>query len=626
MNYNIPKKNQLHLKKKNIYITSNITENTIWYSKYNYILMNEIYVMNNSTLTIEPGTTIYANSLELSNLSSIPALIVKNDSKLISNGKKDKPIIFTTIVSLKDIFATDIYTNKYTYNNGLGPFGEFWNGITISGTNKTNNGISSKTGIYNVPYGGVNENSYNFELSYTYIYFAGITRLETNSLTLGAPSFYDKIHHCEILFGQNSNLIIYGGSLVIEKCIFGFTYSVGCLNVFDGGQVYFNKNIIIEGLDNINSDYLNDVAFNNLITTSTLLEDVNVLNRRTILFMNNNTLLSLTYTTNYVTIFDESRVYSVNNLFIGNCLNVFNLLNITNLSSSSLVISSTAPTTFNDNYIYIGPSTYQHTNGLYYAGPSITINIPNESSKTVKHIEFLFYGNNQDKLIKGHFLNIIPIETSDVYHNSTSNNDFENNHLLPIIPSVYWSLLPSSMDYERLKTPYYASGVIQKASDIKEWNYGYFNHLLTKDISSNNTPYYWFSFIKYKKYSSDSSSSESSSSESSSSESSSSESSSSESSSSESSSESSHDSFVYKRRSKKGKKEYKVKSEDKKSKKEEKSKKVNEVKKNKKEKNRKESSSNKIMDYVKNIDPKTMLLSNLLLMTSMSILNDSDDE
>ena len=103
MNYNIPKKNQLHLKKKNIYITSNITENTIWYSKYNYILMNEIYVMNNSTLTIEPGTTIYANSLELSNLSSIPALIVKNDSKLISNGKKDKPIIFTTIVSLKDI-------------------------------------------------------------------------------------------------------------------------------------------------------------------------------------------------------------------------------------------------------------------------------------------------------------------------------------------------------------------------------------------------------------------------------------------------------------------------------------------------------------------------------------------
>jgi hypothetical protein len=41
--------------------------------------MNEIYVKNGATLRIEAGTIIYANSIELSNESSIPALIVEKD-------------------------------------------------------------------------------------------------------------------------------------------------------------------------------------------------------------------------------------------------------------------------------------------------------------------------------------------------------------------------------------------------------------------------------------------------------------------------------------------------------------------------------------------------------------------
>lgn len=498
MEYVIPSNNALDTSKETIYVTSNIQEDIIWYNKYNYVLMNEIYVKNSSTLRIEAGTIIYSNSVELSNESSIPALIVEKDSKLISIGTKEKPIIFTTIIPLTEIFEINPYTNKYVASSGLGPFGEYWNGITISGNGLTNNLVANNTklGPYYIPYGGSNEESYNFELMYTNIYFAGINRFESNSLTIGAPSYENKLCNCEILFGQTSCLVIYGGSLMVNNNIMGFTYSVGCVGLTNGAQIYFSKNFFIEGLDNIDTEYLSTDSLNSFILASTLSTEEESLVRRTIIFSNNNTFLSLTYTANYITLLDEARLYTVNNLYIGTCINVYNLLNVSNQNGGILTISNNLPETYFDNYIYLGPCTYSHINGVYFAGPQIDINIPNESAQTLRHIEFLFYGVDQNKLTEGKFLDVIPNIVSDVYHNSTSNNDYFNNHLVPLISNIYWSKLPDTDKYNRFKVPSYACGVIQNELDLKNWNFGFFSNLVR---FFHHCPYYvptyWCSII-----------------------------------------------------------------------------------------------------------------------------------
>lgn len=499
MEYVIPSSNALNPNKETIYLTSNISDDIIWYNRYNYVLMNEIHIRNGATLRIEPGTIIYANSVELSNESSIPAIVVEMGSKIISNGTKEHPIIFTSIVPLEEIFETNKYTQKYVYSNGLGPFGEYWNGITISGSNLTNSPVeeNTKLGTVYMSYGGTNEESYHFDLTYTNIYFAGINRFESNSLTIGAPSYRDKLCNCEILFGQTSCLVIYGGSLMVNNNILGFTYSVGCVGLTNGAQVYFVKNFFIEGLDNIDPEYLSTDSLNSIILATTIQNEGDDINRRSIIFANNNTFLSLTYTTNYITLLDEARLYTVNNLYIGNCINVYNLLNTTNAAGGILTISNELPLTYTDNYIYLGPCTYSHINGVYYAGPTIDINIPNESSQTLRHIEFLFYGVDQCKLVEGKFLDVIPNIVSDVYHNSTSNNDYLNNHLVPLISNIYWSKLPETDSYLRFKTPSYACGVIQNELDLKNWNFGFFAHLVRyPHYCQFYVPSYWCSFVQ----------------------------------------------------------------------------------------------------------------------------------
>ena len=55
-----------------------------------YSLVGEVYVTNNATLTIEPGTTIRAATDEYS------ALIITKGSKLVAEGLPNNPIIFTS--------------------------------------------------------------------------------------------------------------------------------------------------------------------------------------------------------------------------------------------------------------------------------------------------------------------------------------------------------------------------------------------------------------------------------------------------------------------------------------------------------------------------------------------------
>jgi hypothetical protein len=156
-------------------VTRNITSNTRWTRDKVYILTRMIFVQNNVTLTIEPGTIIRGTKKGVlgSDLANEPGtLVVARGGRLIANGTADSPIIMTSIddphvpggidtVPLsyrnsKGIIKTVVPKNYNpggpTQNNGFAHCEE-WGGLVIlgrsylaqgtTGINDRGDGISS---------------------------------------------------------------------------------------------------------------------------------------------------------------------------------------------------------------------------------------------------------------------------------------------------------------------------------------------------------------------------------------------------------------------------------------------------------------------------------------------------
>lgn len=156
-------------------VTRNITSNTRWTRDKVYILTRMIFIQNNVTLTIEPGTIVRGvkKLAAGSDLANEPGtLIVSRGGRLIANGTAESPIIMTAIddpnvpggidtVPLsyrnsKGIVKTVVPKNYNpggpTQNNGFAHCEE-WGGLVIlgrsylaqgpTGTNDRGDGISS---------------------------------------------------------------------------------------------------------------------------------------------------------------------------------------------------------------------------------------------------------------------------------------------------------------------------------------------------------------------------------------------------------------------------------------------------------------------------------------------------
>ena len=71
-----------------VVVNSNITANTTWTKNNIYLLQGGcLYVTNEATLTIEPGTIIKGDQA---------ALIISRGSKIIADGTANRPIVFTS--------------------------------------------------------------------------------------------------------------------------------------------------------------------------------------------------------------------------------------------------------------------------------------------------------------------------------------------------------------------------------------------------------------------------------------------------------------------------------------------------------------------------------------------------
>ena len=70
-------------------LTGNISVNTTLTKKNVYLLQGKVYVTDNATLTIEPGTVIKGD------YDSKAALIITKGAKIMAEGTETDPIVFT---------------------------------------------------------------------------------------------------------------------------------------------------------------------------------------------------------------------------------------------------------------------------------------------------------------------------------------------------------------------------------------------------------------------------------------------------------------------------------------------------------------------------------------------------
>lgn len=198
-------------------ITSDITSNTTWTSNNIYTLSGGfIYVRNNATLTIQPGTIIKGNAA---------TLVVTRGAKIQAVGTATQPIVFTSSQPAGSRNPGD------------------WGGIIICGKAPINDpagerlaegGIDPVYGLY----GGTDVNDNSGTLKYVRIEYAGVAyqpNNETNSLTMGAVGLGTTIDYVQVSHGGDDGFEWFGGTvnckhLIVNKTVddmfdtdYGFT-------------------------------------------------------------------------------------------------------------------------------------------------------------------------------------------------------------------------------------------------------------------------------------------------------------------------------------------------------------------------------------------------------------------
>lgn len=146
------KPNKIDYDEVNQILTGNINVDTKLYKKNVYLLQGNVYVTNNATLTIEPGTVIMGDN------ESKASLIITKGASIVANGLETDPIVFTS--------------NKTVRKAGD------WGGIIILGdapTNKFGNisSVNFDTDALLSAYGGTNPAGNSGILRFVRIEFAG---------------------------------------------------------------------------------------------------------------------------------------------------------------------------------------------------------------------------------------------------------------------------------------------------------------------------------------------------------------------------------------------------------------------------------------------------------------------
>lgn len=192
-----------------------------------YLLDGFVFVKNNATLTIQPGTIIRGVSGNRS------TLIITRGAKIIANGTANQPIVFTSDQPVGDRNPGD------------------WGGLVILGKARINRPAdcttcpgaaiaSAEAGVQNNIegdidnangdglYGGTDDNDNSGSLQYVRIEYAGViitTGNEINGFTLGGIGRGTTINHVQVSYANDDSFEWFGGSVNAKHLI-----SVGAID------------------------------------------------------------------------------------------------------------------------------------------------------------------------------------------------------------------------------------------------------------------------------------------------------------------------------------------------------------------------------------------------------------
>jgi len=188
------------------------TGTVTWAKNKVHILEGFVFVNDGQVLTIEAGTVVQFKTGQAENAS---ALIVARGGKIIAEGTKEEPIIFT-------VEGDDLVGSVSKESMGL------WGGLIILGNAPINidGGEASVEGIpFAEPrgiYGGTNENDNSGILRYISIRHGGTNigeSNEINGLTLGGVGNETEIDYVEIISNDDDGVEIFGGTVNLKHMV-----------------------------------------------------------------------------------------------------------------------------------------------------------------------------------------------------------------------------------------------------------------------------------------------------------------------------------------------------------------------------------------------------------------------
>ena len=182
-------------------VSANILTNTTWSGVIR--LENKIYVKNNATLTILPGTIIRGDKLTQA------TLIVTRGAKIYANGTASNPVVFTSNEAPGTRLPGD------------------WGGLVILGLAKNNQpgGVANIEGIVpttDTQFGGNFDNDNSGSLTYVRIEFAGIAlepNKEINGLTCGSVGSATVIDYVQVTSSGDDSFEWFGGTVNCKHLI-----------------------------------------------------------------------------------------------------------------------------------------------------------------------------------------------------------------------------------------------------------------------------------------------------------------------------------------------------------------------------------------------------------------------
>ena len=182
-------------------VSADITASTTWSGVV--LLQNKVYVKNNATLTIQPGTII------LGDKATQASLIITRGAKLNAIGTVSQPIVFTSNQAAGFRLPGD------------------WGGLVLLGLAKNNQpgGVANIEGIApttDTQYGGSFDTDNSGTIKYVRIEFAGIAlelNKEINGITFGSVGSGTTVDYVQVTQSGDDSFEWFGGTVNCKHII-----------------------------------------------------------------------------------------------------------------------------------------------------------------------------------------------------------------------------------------------------------------------------------------------------------------------------------------------------------------------------------------------------------------------